>query len=325
MLEDARRTPPLEDLEAFVRVAESGSFTEAARRLHVPKSTVSRRIARLERTLSTPLVTRSSRRTALTEAGHAYLAEVGPALHRIDTASHAARDQREEPRGHLRVTAPFDVAMWWLAPLVTSFRERHPAVTVEVVVDERPRDLEKDGIDLAIRSAARLEDSALVARRLATIELALWASPAYLAARGRPESIEALSEHVLVASRSVQEKGRLSLHGSGGEREVPVHAAIGTNDLPFAHRVAVAGGGIAVLPSISPCGEAASLERVLPEWTVGTTSLFLVHAGGRLLPAKLRAFRDWLLSNDDSLTPVETCPKAITIPPPPLALPAPVA
>src|SRR5262245_12238846 len=147
VLQPQQRSPPLEDLEAFAHVAETGSFTAAARRMRLPKSTVSRRIARLETELATSLVVRTSRRVSLTEAGAVYLERVGPALRRIAEASQEAREERERPRGHLRVTAPFDVAMWWLAPLVASFRSEQPDVSIEVIVDDRRLDLVAEGID----------------------------------------------------------------------------------------------------------------------------------------------------------------------------------
>jgi DNA-binding transcriptional LysR family regulator len=300
MLQNQQQSPALEDLEAFVRVAETGSFTAAAKRMRLPKSTISRRIARLEAGLDTALVVRTSRKVGLTEAGAVYLERVAPALSKIDEASRAAREERERPRGHLRVTAPFDVAMVWLAPKIASFRSKHPEVTIEVLVDDRRLDLAAEGIDLAVRAATRLEDSSLVARKIATATLALWASPAYLKKRGTPRSPDDLARHDLIVHRASQERGVLLLHGPGGERAVQVRAAIGSNDFPFVYRLAAEGGGVAVLPSILASAE-APLARVLPDWTLGTSSLYLVHASAQLVPAKVRAFRDHLIEHAGEL------------------------
>ncbi|WP_053238463.1 LysR family transcriptional regulator [Sandaracinus amylolyticus] len=286
--------PALEDLEAFVRVAETGSFTAAATRMHLPKSTISRRVSRLEAALETSLVVRTSRKVTLSEAGAAYLERIAPAIARIEEASAAAREERERPRGHLRVTAPGDLSIGWMPRLVTEFRARHPDVTVELLVDDRRVDLVAEGIDLAVRAAQQLEDSSLVARRLSSVGLGLWASTKYLDQRGRPARVEDLAQHEFALPRMMQARGRLTLTGPEGERTIDVRAPIGANDMAFLERVAVEDGGIAVLPTIVKL-DRTTLEHVLPEYSAGASNLYCVYPSGRVVPAKVRAFRDFLV------------------------------
>lgn len=303
MLQRAQQSPALEDLAAFVLVAETGSFTAAAKRLRVPKSTVSRRIARLEEDLSTSLVVRTSRKVTLSEAGVVYLERIAPALARIDEASRAAREERERPRGHLRVTAPFDVATGWLAQVIPAFRAAHPQVSVEVVVDDRRLDLVSEGIDLALRIAMQLEDSTLVARKLASVDVSLWASPKYLKQRGHPKKVEDLARHQLLVMRATQGRARLALRKDGAERSVEVPVPITSNDPTFLRRMALLGAGIALLPELH--GDTKQqLEPVLAGWAAGASTLFVVYPSARALPAKVRAFRDFLIEHAPA---IESC------------------
>ena len=292
---DPQQSPGLEDLAAFVLVAETGSFTAAAKRLRVPKSTVSRRIARLEEDLSTALVVRTSRRVMLSEAGTLYLERIAPALTRIEEASRDAREDRDRPRGHLRVTAPFDIATGWLAAVLPQFRAAHPQVTLEVIADDRRLDLVSEGIDLALRAATQLEDSTLVARKLATIESGLWASPKYLKKHGHPKKIEDLAKHDMLVMRASQGRARIQLHDDAGvERSVDVTVPLTSNDPTFLRSMAIMGAGIALLPALHGDSK-LQLEPVLPTWTTGGATLFLVYPSARALPAKVRVFRDYLI------------------------------
>lgn len=296
-MRQAQPSPAFEDLAAFALVAETGSFTAAAKRLRVPKSTISRRIARLEEDLQVALVVRTSRKVSLSEAGQTYLDRIAPALAAIDEASRGAREERERPRGHLRITAPFDVAIGWLAGVVPQFRAKHPEVTIEVIADDRRLDLVAEGIDLALRAAQQLEDSALLARRIATIEAGLWAAPAYLAKRGRPERVEDLTEHDVLVMRASSGRARLTLRSSAGdERTIELSVPVTSNDPTVIRRMAMLGAGIALLPALH--GESRkALEPVLADWSLGASSLYVVYPSARTVPAKVRAFRDFVLEH----------------------------
>ena len=295
--------PDLEEVAAFLRVAEAGSFTAASRRLALPKSTVSRRVARLEEKLGVQLLHRTTRSLALTEAGAVFHERAARALAGLEEATLAVRETQETPRGHLRVTAPYNMAEA-LGPLVVAFVGRQPGVTVELLLTDERLDLVADNIDLALRGASALPDSSLVARRLATMKFLLLASPGYLRKHGRPRTPAELGEHPLLVMRTTGGRTRLKLHGPGGDEEVAVRTGIAANDFALLRSAALAGAGIAVLPDAPAAAQvrAGKLVRVLPEYTAGEGGLFVVHPASRLLPAKARAFRDFVLEHVEVLT-----------------------
>jgi len=297
--------PEIEEIVAFLRVAETGSFTAAGERLGLPKSTVSRRVARLEAKLGVQLVHRTTRSLALTEAGNLFQEQAARALAALEEAAHAARAGRESPRGHLRLTAPYDVGAGSLATLVAAFTRLHPEVTVEVVLTDRTLDLVAEGIDLALRGAAALPDSSLVGRKLASLEFWLVASPAYLKRHGTPRSPAELRNNELALLRASHGRGKLPLRlADGTSEELAVRASVSANGFGFLREAALADGHLAMLPDnyAGPEVRSGRLVRVLPAYTVGTGNMFLVHPAARVLPAKARAFRDFLLAHIDVLT-----------------------
>jgi DNA-binding transcriptional LysR family regulator len=185
----------LDLLAAFVAVAESTSFSVAAKRLALTKSTVSRQIMRLEQSLGTQLFHRTSHRVRLTAAGVALLQRVAPQLASLRDALGSVRDEQQSPRGELRLTAPNDFGAAWLSETLSSFAARYPEVVLTVKLTLSPIDIVADGYDLALRISAGLPDSSLVARKLAAVEMHLYASPAYLARRGYPQTLNDLAEH----------------------------------------------------------------------------------------------------------------------------------
>lgn len=304
MLSEAEQSgPDLEEVAAFLRVAEAGSFTAASRRLGLPKSTVSRRVARLEEKLGVQLLHRTTRSLALTEAGNVFHERAARALAGLEEATLAVRETQETPRGHLRVTAPYDMAEA-LGPLVVSFIGHYPGVTVELLLTDTRLDLVADNIDLALRGATTMPDSSLVGRRVATMPFQLLASPAYLKAHGRPKAPAELGDHALLVMKSASGRTKLRLYGAGGEVEVAVRTAIAANDFTLLRSAALAGAGVAVLPDSHVAAQvrAGRLVRVLPDYTAGEGGLFVVHPASRLLPAKARAFREFVLEHVEVLT-----------------------
>lgn len=293
--------PDLLELATFLAVASEESISGAARSLGLPKSTVSRRLSRLEEKLGIQLVQRTTRRLSLTYEGTIYRDRVALALGSLEEAHEAAREKQEVPRGHLRITAPIDLALARLVPLVTEFTSRYPETTVELLLTERIVDLVGEGIDLALRAVDRLEDSSLVARPLGIVELLLVATPGYLRRHGRPELPADLPGHRFVLRSCNQGRGLISLLGPEGESRQEVEVAVAGGDFTFVHRAILQEAGIGILPRMTAESDLASgrLERVLPDHLAGEARLFLVHAGGRLLSAKVRAFRELILEQKD--------------------------
>ena len=213
----------LNDIALFVQVVRAGSFAAAARRLGIPANTASRRIQQLEQQLGLRLMQRSTRRLTLTDAGATFYARCADQVEALAEAAQELGEGSQIPSGKVRVAAPADFFNWFLMNWIAEFLAAHPRVRLEFVLSDARADLIGEGIDVAIRGGKVLEPT-LVARRVGTSRSTLVASPAYLAERGTPESVEALSGHDCIAvprasGRTVWRldgPGRLS--GDGGGR-----------------------------------------------------------------------------------------------------------
>lgn len=296
---DGEKLGDLGDLRAFCLVVDLGSVTAAAARMGETKGSVSRRLSRLEAELGAVLVLRTPRLVQPTDEGRDFRQRVGRALDLLDDAAAHARHAESSPRGHLRVTAPTDVALIMLGPIVASFTQAHPAVTVEVLLTERTLDFDADAIDVAIRASRALGDSSLVAHKIADIEGRLFASPAYLEAHGTPRAPSDLAARPLIVGGAERGAATLRLKSSsgGGAVEISVRAAVSASDYAFARAVALEGAGIALLPVpiVRADLESGALAPVLDGWVGFGARLYLVHHATRLLTPKVRAFRDHVL------------------------------
>jgi DNA-binding transcriptional LysR family regulator len=288
----------LDSVSTFARVIDAGSMSAAASALGVPKSTVSRRVTRLEESLGVRLLQRTTRRMTLTEAGAIFLDRVGPALAAIDEAADAARDVQTEPRGVVRMTAAWDLGTIYLGPILAEFAREHPLVEVYVDLSGRIVDLAREGFDLALRATSSIDPS-LVARRLAQDETGLYASPAYLAERAVPRHPRDLVDHDHVLFRPSGASTALRLLGpEGAEETVMVSGRLRTNEFSLLRELLMQGLGIGSLPAAvaAPSLEHGALARVLPEWSGPSGTLYLCHPAGRYLPAKVRVLRDFLVT-----------------------------
>lgn len=287
----------LNEAETFVRVVETGGMTPAAKLLGVPRSTVSRRIARLEEALGVQLLKRTTRRVNLTEEGRAFFQRIQPALSSAREAAAVVKDLADEPRGVLRVSSLVDFSVAVLGPLVARFAEQHPELRVDIHVDNRAVDLVGEGFDCALR-AGPMPDSSLVARTIARFDMALYASPGYLAAHGTPTTVEELESHPFVLFRAPDGRRQLALVGPAGEQvQVPISGPVNTDDFGFVQRLTRAGAGIGLMPmflGIGPC-QSGELVPVLEGWTFAGADIRFVTAAGRYVPAKVRAFREFLV------------------------------
>src|SRR5919201_6932989 len=185
----------------FEAVARTSSFSAAAKALGIPKSSASRGVARLENQLGVQLLFRTTRHVSLTAAGTALYDRATPLLRSMKAALGEVPEREEEPSGTLRVTAPVDLGVLFLAEVVTRYTARYPAVSADLHLTGRIVDLVGEGFDVALRVASRLEDSSLIVRRAAPIVLQMFASPHYLARRGTPRSEDELDEHDWIVFR----------------------------------------------------------------------------------------------------------------------------
>jgi len=286
----------LNDAALFVRVVEAGSFTAAARLAHLPKSSVSRSVARLEEELGVRLLQRTTRSLRLTDAGQAYYERARGSVAGLEEAASAVREMGGEPRGVVRLTAPADAYNFGLADIVARFVEEHPAIHVEAVLTNRRVDLIGEGFDLAIR-AGRLDDSSLVARRVGLGENGLFAAPRYLRRAGRPKTVDDLSRHACVLFRA---RGVTTwpLVSAQSERTVQVTGPVSADELTFLVHVVAGGAGIGLLP-LFLTREAAhrkQLERVLPEWVAPGAPIHVVLPSSRFVPTRVALLRDLLVA-----------------------------
>jgi len=186
----------LSSMRMFARVAEEGSFTAAAQRMNISTAATSRAVAALEAHLNTRLLHRSTRRVILTEAGKRYLQRCEQILACVDVAEAEAADAQLRPSGHLRIHASTSLGQSYVVPAIVRYRERHPAVSVDLTLSQHTPDIIDEGYDLTVQaSIAELPDSSLVAQRLGTVHSVLCASPAYLRGHGEPRTLAELSRH----------------------------------------------------------------------------------------------------------------------------------
>ncbi|MEJ6001468.1 LysR family transcriptional regulator [Paucibacter soli] len=289
---------PLDLLRAFEAVASQRSFARAALELRISASALSRQIKQLEQQLGAPLFYRSTRSMALTEAGQTYLDATREALAQLRAAGEALGRLQGEVRGELRIGAPVAYGRRFVAPILPDFMALHPALNLSLSMSDRYADLAAEGLDLAIR-LGRLEDSGLRSRRLAASRRVLVASPAYLAARGAPASLQELRRHDCIALtvnrdgeqwRCLDEAGELhSIKTSGRLR-----ADNGDAVLAFA----LAGCGIAFLSDVMTAEALAQgrLCQVLPGCAGPEHGVHAVFLADPAASPKLRALLDYLVS-----------------------------
>ncbi|AGC44346.1 LysR family transcriptional regulator [Myxococcus stipitatus DSM 14675] len=286
----------LNQLALFVTVAEGASFSTAAKKLGMPKSSVSRGIAQLESSLGVQLLHRTTRRVSLSTAGQSLYERVSPMLASLRKSVGELPELEDEPSGELRLTAVVDWGATLLADVVTRFVARYPAVKVDLHLDNRVVDLVAEGFDAALRlSLSPLKDSALRARRLGPLTLRLYASPGYLARRGTPRHPRELASHSWIAFRSEMP---LRLAGPGDETSpVPRMGVIRCDDMFFMRETLRLGAGIGFLHSLlaEPEVTEGRLVPVLPKWSIAAGSVWFVSTAERHMPRKVAAFRDFLM------------------------------
>lgn len=289
-----------DEMSVFVRAVEAGSLTGAAKRLGVAKSAVSRRVSQLEERLGARLFNRNSRSLSPTEAGRAFYERASRILSDVSEAEDMMRSLSGELRGRLRVAAPMAFGLRHLSSVVVDFMVEHPRVEVEVDLDDRFIDLVGEGHDLAIRIGA-LKDSGLVARAVAPCRFVVCASPRYLSARGTPGTPDDLAGHDCLshANRPLGEQWRF--HTGGEWRSVRVAGRLNANNGDVLMDAAVAGLGLAVLPTFiaSDAISRGDLRVVLAGHPMEARKIHAVWPSRLGLSAKARAFVEFLAGRFD--------------------------
>lgn len=288
----------LANLISFVRSAELGSFSEAARRLALTPAAVSRNVAMLERNLGVRLFHRSTRRLALTEAGEAFRLAIAGSLDDIQTAITGISSDSGEPAGVLKVSMAPTFGVMHLLPMLPAFLARYPRIRPEWHFENRPVDIAAEGYDAAIGGGFDLSPG-IVARTLAPAHIVAVASPAYMAGRVAPGDPAGLTELDGIVMRSLQ-SGRIRhwtmRDAVGNESAATLCEDIVVNDPAAMREAARLGLGVALLamPDVLPELETGALVRLVPRWYADAGAISVYYASRTLLPGKTRAFVDWV-------------------------------
>jgi len=284
----------LQELQVFVRAAESGSFSRAARELSLSQPSVSRIIGELEARLGVTLLLRTTRRITVTDAGALFLDRAREILSQVEDAEDAARGL-DSLRGTIRLAIPIVYGTREIIPRLPKFLETHPLLRVELMVVDARQDLVAEGADLAIR-LGDLDDSAFGARKLATLSTMLVATPGYLAARGTPKTPADLASHDCIAGPGNFGRDSWSFNRNGTELSVDVRGRISTNSGPGLFASAIAGLGIAMTSSVmaGPEVKAGTLVQLLRGYRLPSVDVHAVFPGGPRPSAKVRALVDYL-------------------------------
>ena len=284
--------PDLNQTLYFVTVVEANSYTKAAQRLGIPKSTLSRNIQALEDRLNIRLLNRSTRTLSLTKAGEAYFNQNQPLIQGFQAAHAQILDYHNDLQGHLKITMPAEVGASFLGEILPTFMNRYPQIKFEIDFSTINQDLIANSFDLAIRINQQLEDSNYIAKRLATPSLGLYASPKYLANHPKIRTLKDLQKHTHILGNNHHKY----LHFMGEEPVLRDKSQLCSNSLTFNKSLCVQGMGIALLPKILCQQELQdnSLQPVLPQHHIEKTNMFAVYPSRRHPSRALTTFLSFL-------------------------------
>jgi DNA-binding transcriptional LysR family regulator len=293
------RTETMENLERmaiFARVVETKSFSEAARRLGLSKSLVSKEVTRLEKELGTRLLNRTTRAMSLTEAGALVYEHCARIVEELEQAKLAVGHFNAAPRGLLKVSASVAFGTLHIAPALPDFLARYPEVRIDMVIGDRLVDLADEGFDVAIRITKEPAPN-LVARRLAPVNRKIVATPGYFERYGVPATPADLAHHNCLTYTYFSPHGAWRLRGPDGDIAVPISGNLRLNDDEALSAAVIGGLGLALLPTFIIGRELheGRLRAVMSDYVPSEQHIHAVYLPNRHLPAKVRAFIDFLL------------------------------
>jgi DNA-binding transcriptional LysR family regulator len=293
----------LNEMAIFAVVVGSGSFTKAADKLKLPKSTVSRKVSQLEKRVGVRLINRTTRNLKPTETGKLYYEHCLKMLEQAEEADRVVNNMQAEPSGTLRISTPLSFGTPFFIGTIKRFMEQYPKVNVEIFSDDKVVDLLEQEIDVAFR-VGPLSDSSLIARNLGTARLSLCASPEYIEKNGAPTSIQNLEEHTCVSHPA----NTWSFQTSNGVYEFEPKSRMSANDMELVHRMVLEGFGIGAVPQIFIAEDirAGRLIPLLEDTPFQDRTFYLVYPSRREPPSKVVAFTDFIFSSCKPVPPWET-------------------
>jgi len=285
-----------EEMRTFVRVVDTGSFIEAARCMNAARSAVSRRVADLEARLGVQLLKRTTRRVSLTEAGQLFYQRCQRILADLEDSERAVASEHREIQGLIRIATPLSFGLRHLSPVLDEFLSQHPALRVDLNLNDSMINLMAEDIDLGIR-IGKLQDSSMMARRLASINLLVCASPAYLAEFGEPQTPEALAQHQGLDYSNVPEGQLWQFKDSSGKTSaVKLSYRMRANNGDVLLKAAIDGLGVLVTPSFiaHEAIRSRQLKPILCDYSIGSSNIYAIYPAQRHLPHRVRALIDFL-------------------------------
>ncbi|SOD20604.1 LysR family transcriptional regulator [Nitrosomonas ureae] len=298
-----------ENMNAFVRVVETGSISGAADRMDVAKSVVSRRLKELEAHLGVELFHRTTRQMNLTDSGRAFYQQSVRILADILEAEHATSQFHGALKGNLKVAVPLSFGLMHLGPAISEFLQAHPEITFDLDFNDRQVDILTEGFDLAIRIAS-LPDSSLIARRLAPIHAIMCASPSYLARMREPQSPEELIHHRCLAYNLISNFENWNLYNTAGQSiRTKIAPHLKASNGEFLRDAAVAGSGIILMPTFIVYKEIerGALIPLLTQYTFSQLSAYAIYPQTRHLSQRVRAFVDFLIQRFEGAPYWDSC------------------
>src|SRR4051794_14843086 len=291
----ARLMDRLEAMSVIVAVTETGSFSAASRRLGTPVATVSRKVAELKARLEAELFQRSSRRMTLTDAGRTYVDACRRIIDQIDDAERQVSGEYRTPKGELVVTTPWGLGHTHLLPIALEFQQAFPDISLRLLLTDRIVDASAENVDVAVRIGS-LPESSMIAARIGSIRLVVCASPAYLAAKGRPQTPDQLGDHDCIAISDVPSPNAWKFRKGKRATQVPVRSRLCVNTSEAAVLAAIAGAGLTRVMSykMDAARRAGSLELVLEAFEPEPLPVHIVYSPRKPVPLKLRAFLNWV-------------------------------
>ncbi len=286
----------LDGMRTFAEVAAVGSFSEAARRLGISKALASKYVGQLEERLGSRLLNRTTRKVSLTEVGRAYLLRARVILDEVAELEESVQMEQGRPRGLLRIAGPRVLGEEFLVGEVGRFLERYPDITVDLMLEERWVDIVQEGFDLAVR-IGQLQDSAMVARKIADYRYVICAAPGYLAAREAIVRPADLARHAAVVNAVLAPSNQWDFLVRGRVQRVSVTPKIRVNADRSARELVRAGHGVGLclLPGVKADLEAGRLVRLLEPYEAYARPVSVVYPHARMLSGKARAFIDHLV------------------------------
>ncbi|RYZ58648.1 MAG: LysR family transcriptional regulator [Proteobacteria bacterium] len=281
----------IDAISVFVKVVESGSFSGAARLLRMPKTTVSARVAGLEKRLGVTLIQRTTRRLHITEAGQTYFRHCAAAIKEIELGEASLLAGRDHPNGLLRITAPIDFGHSLLPRLVSEFLRIYPDVQVELIVTNRVVDLVGEGIDLAIR-VGELKDSTLLAKKFFEVNFAFCATPEYIAKFGSPKDPNDIANYQVLMHTAMRSKA-IELTDGKNFQTIFTHARVDADEIQTIKALTLQNLGIGWLPAFLVAEEmkAKTLIRILPRWWIPIQgNYYFVYPGQKYSSPNVKAF-----------------------------------